>query len=200
MARLASSQEAAPVCPGSRRSEIINPHYQQEQQHKISLLLLSFHLKFNLILIPFMYIHTRKMQPKLFRFFLLPRWRGVENKKPTSFSCLVVLCREEGWGGDVDIDLHSKRVGSLIKQRFVAKKLVSSLKKTSQKRRKKEKGKMKRDSFACVCVLQSTSWRSDRNISRPSSNKSSLAHCEICMEWSLAARHMSSQLRYHYTH
>ena len=60
-------------------------------------------------------------------------------------------------GGDVDIDLHSKRVGSLIKQRFVAKKLVSSLKKTSQKRRKKEKGKMKRDSFACVCVLQSTS-------------------------------------------
>jgi hypothetical protein len=76
MARLASSQEAAPVCPGSRRSEIINPHYHQEQQHKISLLLLlllSSHLKFNLILIPFMYIHTRKMQPKLFRFFLLPR-------------------------------------------------------------------------------------------------------------------------------
>jgi hypothetical protein len=41
-------------------------------------------------------------------------------------------------GRDVDIDLHSKRVGSLIKQRFVAKELVLLLPKRKRAKREKE--------------------------------------------------------------
>jgi hypothetical protein len=57
---------------------------------------------------------------------------------------------------DVD-DLHSKRVGSLIKQRFVAKELVSSLKKTSQKRRKKERKRQNEERLVCLCVCTAVS-------------------------------------------
>jgi hypothetical protein len=72
------------------------------------------------------------MQPKLFL--------------PSGVGWLVGKILLQLGGRDVDIDLHSKRVGSLIKQRFVAKELV--LLSFPKENEPKGKKKMKRDSFA----------------------------------------------------
>lgn len=122
-----------PLCvPGPGRSEIINPHYGNNNTRNFSSFSSFFPLKiqshFRFLLCIF--TPDQKMQPKLF----LPSGVGWLENSST-------------WGRDVDIDLHSKRVGSLIKQRFVAKELVWFFF-FPKENEPKGKKKMKRDSFA----------------------------------------------------
>lgn len=128
MARLASSQEAAPVCPGS------GPLWD----HKSSLRATTTREIFLLLFFPL------KIQSH-FRFLLCIFTPDQKNATQTN----ETVSSEWGWlvgkilqlgGRDVDIDLHSKRVGSLIKQRFVAKELVLLLL-PKRKRAKRETGK-----------------------------------------------------------